>query len=286
MKVALVTSERFAQLTHEDASLVRIFTDRGIEACPRVWTDAAVDWSRFDCAAVRSTWDYHLRSARFSSWIGWASSCTKLANAPELLKWNMHKQYLLELSRAGINIVPTVIVRRGEYRSFHEIREALDTEELVVKPAVSASAYRTTFFTDGHASLASGQSTLDELVAERDTLVQPFLSEVYDPGERSLIFFDERFSHAVLRPPLSQGAAGGERRERRIEPSSDEVAFGSAILARLKSRPAYARVDLVPLRSGDLALTELELIEPSLYFSHCPSSADAFVDAISRVIYT
>lgn len=249
-----------------------------------MWTDAAVDWSSFDCAAVRSTWDYHLRPERFSSWIARASSCTKLANAPELLRWNMHKQYLLELGRAGITIVPTVIVRRGENRSFHEIREALDTEELVVKPAVSASAYRTTFFTDGHASLESGQSILDALVADRDALAQPFLREVYDPGERSLIFFDGRFSHAVLRPPLSRGAAGGERRERRIEPSSDEVAFGNAILARLQSRPAYARVDLIPLRSGEIALAELELIEPALYFSHCPSSADAFVAAISRVI--
>jgi hypothetical protein len=106
------------------------------------------------------------------------------------------------------------------------------------------------------------------------------LREVYDPGERSLIFFRGDFSHAMWRPPFSRGAAAGERRERRIEPSDDERACAAAALEQLPSTPVYARVDVIPLRSGELAVAELELIEPSLYFSACPSSAGALVDAI------
>jgi hypothetical protein len=48
----------------------------------------------------------------------------------------------------------------------------------------------------------------------------------------------------------------------------------------LPSTPVYARVDLIPLRSGELAVAEVELIEPALYFSACPSSAGALVNAI------
>ncbi len=281
MKVALVTSERFAGLTEDDALLPRSFAEHGIDASPQVWTDVAVEWSRFDCALVRSTWDYHLQPQRFSHWINCVSSQTRLVNAPELLHWNVHKSYLLELGRAGVPVVPTVVVPHQHPRAFDEVRELLGGEEFVIKPAVSASAYRTTILAHGHTAPADAQAHLDDLVRDRDALVQPFLREVYDPGERSLIFFRGGFSHAMWRPPFSRGAAAGERREHRIEPSDEERACAGAALEQLPSTPVYARVDLIPLRSGELAVAELELIEPALYFSACPSSTGALVDAIA-----
>jgi len=281
VNVALVTSERFAGLTEDDALLARSFAEHGIVASPRVWTDDAVEWPHFDCALVRSTWDYHLQPERFSRWIDSVSTQTRLVNPAELLRWNMHKSYLLELGRAGVPVVPTVVVPHQHPRAFDEVRELIGGDEFVIKPAVSASAYRTTILAHGHTTPANAQACLDDLVRDRDALVQPFLREVYDPGERPLIFFCGSFSHAMWRPPFSRGAAAGERRERRIEPSDEERACAGAALEQLPSTPIYARVDLIPLRSGELAIAELELIEPSLYFSACPSSAGALVDAIA-----
>ena len=45
----------------------------------------------------------------------------------------------------------------------------------------------------------------------------------------------------------------------------------------------YARVDLVRLPGGEPALMELELIEPSLYFSYDAESPKRFARALDRL---
>src|SRR5260370_33059359 len=219
MNVALVTSERFAGLSEDDALLARSFAEHGIVASPRVWTDDAAEWSHFDCALVRSTWDYHLQPERFSRWIDSVSTQTRLVNPPELLRWNMHKSYLLELGRAGVPVVPTVVVPHEHPRAFDEVPDLIGGEEFVIKPAVSASAYRTTILAHGHTTPANAQACLDDLVRDRDALVQPFLREVYDPGERSLMYFCGSFSHAMWLAGCPPGAAPRERPARHGAPS-------------------------------------------------------------------
>ena len=51
----------------------------------------------------------------------------------------------------------------------------------------------------------------------------------------------------------------------------------------LESAPAghaYARVDLIRVGDGSLALMELELIEPDLYLRHAPDRTQAFARAM------
>ena len=45
--------------------------------------------------------------------------------------------------------------------------------------------------------------------------------------------------------------------------------------------PLYARVDVIDDHSGAPIVLELELVEPSLFFSFDPEAADRFVEAIS-----
>ena len=46
--------------------------------------------------------------------------------------------------------------------------------------------------------------------------------------------------------------------------------------------PLYARVDLLRDNGGSWILTELELVEPSLFFRHCPGSAAIFATAVQK----
>jgi hypothetical protein len=52
-----------------------------------------------------------------------------------------------------------------------------------------------------------GQAGMEEkigsLLQEEDFLVQPFIPEIVQVGEYSLIFFNEKLSHAVLKTPAS-----------------------------------------------------------------------------------
>ena len=70
-----------------------------------------------------------------------------------------------------------------------------------------------------------------------------------------------------------------------VEPSPELLALTSAALAAVPW-PApllYARVDAVRLAGGSLAIIELELIEPSLYFPYGPGSAERFAAALDRL---
>jgi hypothetical protein len=46
------------------------------------------------------------------------------------------------------------------------------------------------------------QPDFERLLHQGDVLVQPFLGRTADRGERSLVFFDGRFSHAVTYPAV------------------------------------------------------------------------------------
>jgi hypothetical protein len=198
--------------------------------------------------AVRSCWDYHLRVAEFDAWIERVARVTTLINAPSLLRWNLHKSYLLGLAAQGVRIPASQLVRN-----------------VVIKPAVSASAYQTHYLRD-------------------DALVQEFVSEVATAGEWSLLFFDGAFSHAVLKRPRAddfrvQEELGGSATPQ--IPPETLIEFARGVLALVQPMPVYARVDLVE-RDAGITLMELELIEPSLFLRADPDATERFVAALLR----
>ena len=46
----------------------------------------------------------------------------------------------------------------------------------------------------------------------------------------------------------------------------------------------YARVDFLRDHHGNLKLSELEMVEPSLFFRHCPAAADRLAAALCRML--
>lgn len=69
-----------------------------------------------------------------------------------------------------------------------------------------------------------------------------------------------------------------------MTPHEDLVRAGNQAIAAIGTTLLYARVDLVRLASGQPALMEMELIEPSLYFDQDPNSAAIFAEEFTRMV--
>lgn len=282
--VFLVTYEAMPNLSPDDRALQAALEEVGISANPAVWNDPNVEWEKAQAAIVRSVWDYFLHPEEFRRWIDNVSERTQLINSPELIRWNMHKGYLDELSEAGIPTVPTVMLKASsDWSSLHSALEG-GWDHIVIKPAVSGSAFKTKVFERNSAwDFALLKEHASDIHLITDAMVQQFIPSVYTEGERSLVYLGGSYSHAFKKAPFSAGAAGGESRETVLVPTNDELAFCESTLSKLPSSTAYARVDIIP-HDGTLRLMELELIEPALHFRLCPGSAQRLAKVLSQTI--
>jgi hypothetical protein len=252
MSIALVTWAGLPNLSEDDRLLQEEMRRRGIEARAAVWDDPSVDWASFDEVILRSTWDYHKRVDEFRAWVAGKS----LWNRAEVVLRNLHKSYLLELE----NTVPTVLVEAGR-----PVR--VPWRRVVIKPAVSATAWRTELI-----------DAKDAGVYDVDVLVQPYMPEI-ENGEWSLIFFGGEFSHAVLKRPKQgdfrvQSDFGGS-----ATPTTPSARLVEQAAEMVKPEWLYARVDGID-SGGRFLLMELELTEPALFFGADPAAPGRFVDAL------
>jgi len=279
-RVALVTCGSIRELTDDDRPILGHLWALGIRAEPVIWDDPAVDWKRFDAAVIRSTWDYHLSRGAFAAWLERLEALgVALWNPATVIRANADKSYLKELEAAGVMIPPTAWLPAGSAVKLDELLEARGWDDAVVKPVVSAGAYRTRRVKLGG---EGAQAALEEALAHSAAMVQPFLPEIVAEGEWSFVFLGGEFSHAVLKTPAFGDFRVQEEHGGRTVPREPSP----ALLARARDaviagpRPClYARVDGVR-RGGELLVVELELIEPSLYLSYAPGAAKKFAEAI------
>jgi glutathione synthase/RimK-type ligase-like ATP-grasp enzyme len=288
MHIALATSKDWPVLTPDDRTLLRPLADCGFKAEPAVWSNPKYLWQDCDAVVIRSCWDYHLRSAEFLRWIAFLEStgCT-VWNPPETIRWNTDKSYLRSLETTGIPIIPTLWFEPKESLSLADALQERGWAKAVIKPRISATAYRTQLVETTTAE--TGQKLFDELLAGPGVMVQEFMDGILSEGEWSLMFFGGQFSHAVLKTSKPgdfrvQSDFGGKSR------AADPPGFviESAIRAVQTIAPAlYARVDgVVDHHQCQFRIMELELIEPALFLTSDPAAADRFADAIAAALQT
>jgi glutathione synthase/RimK-type ligase-like ATP-grasp enzyme len=229
---------------------------------------------------VRSTWDYHHRPAEFLSWIRLVEGAgVALWNPAPVLRWNLDKRYLAELEQRGVRVVPTQILPRGSGRTLGGALEACGWDEVVVKPAISASAHET--WRSSRAQAAADAARFSALLDRADVLVQPYQPAV-ERGEWSFCFFGGRYSHAVLKRPRPgdfrvQSELGGSVLVQ--HPGVEFLRQAEAVTRLIPGNWLYARVDACEV-GGSLLLMELELIEPTLFFHADPAAPDRFAEAL------
>jgi glutathione synthase/RimK-type ligase-like ATP-grasp enzyme len=209
-----------------------------------------------------------------------AACNVNVINDIETLRWNLNKSYLFDLSQAGFPVIPTQLVTSLDQRTLHEIFEAMQSKEIVIKPVQSAGAWRTLRINADN--LADAQLSFNVWRREQDFLVQAFMPEVVADGEWSLIYFDDQFSHAVIKRAKEgdfrvQSDHGGT--VSRADAPEDMCVQALKILKFLPRMPCYARVDGV-VRDGVFLLMELELVEPQLFLDIEATAACRFAEAI------
>lgn len=283
MDVLLATAGHLPALDPDDAPLVDALRDRGLEIDVAVWDDPAVDWTAAGIVVVRSTWDYTGRRDEFIAWAEQVGAGTRLENPADVLRWNTHKSYLIELEERGAPVVPTAWLAQGDRVDLGELLAMRGWKRAVVKPAVDAGS-RGLLRVEPD-DLDAGQSHLRQLLARGDVMVQPYLEAIETDGERSLVFIDGAFSHAVRKRPAAgefriQKSWGGRYE---VEDVPDELRkLGEWILEVSGHEYLYARVDLLADADGIPQLAELELAEPSLYLSYVPAAATRLARAIEE----
>ena len=288
-RLAILTMGDHGILKFEDPLAFPALADIGWEAVEVSWHAPPQDWRAFDAAVVRSTWDYHEQpDAFFDVLTTIEKSGVPLFNSLDQMKWNMDKRYLRDLEEKGILLVPTRWGHGDPRGKYGEWAEELGAAKLVLKPRISASA-KDTYRIGNEAGLAE----VAHRFSGRDWMVQPFMEAVPVEGEFSLFYFGGELSHTVLKRPESgdfrvQEEYGGVNEWIR-SPEDGLTARADEVMAALDGVPLYARVDMVrravegPDRE-DFCLMEVELIEPTLFFSMDPDSPERFARAFAAMV--
>ena len=106
------------------------------------WDRWIVAWMAPGALVVlRSTWDYAGRVDEFRAWLDRLDADgAAVRNPTDLVRWNLHKSYLLDLERRGVPVVPTRLVERGAAVALGDVAAEAGWDDVVVKPAVAATA--------------------------------------------------------------------------------------------------------------------------------------------------
>lgn len=264
--VALATCRQYPGLLDDDAPLVAALAAAGVKARPAVW-DEPQDWRRFEAVLLRSVWDYYERPDEFLPWLAHLERVgARCFNPPALVRWNADKRYLRELAERGVPIPPTLWFERGSDPGAAAAAVAASGwDDVVIKPTISGGAWRTRRIAAREAVRHLDDMAL--VLRDAGLMAQPFLPEIVEQGEVSLLFFGGAFSHAALKRAKPgdyrvQWTHGGTHVPQAAAP--DLVAQARRVLDAAPAPGLYARVDGV-LRDGRLLLMELEQIEPFLF---------------------
>ena len=273
------------QVLLEDQLLQTALEDKGLKVCKKDWADKHFDWTTTKYAIFRTTWDYFERFDEFFTWLKNTKNKTTFINSSEIIKWNIDKHYLQDLAKNNINIAPTLFIEKGDTITLAQLFEKTNWKEVVLKPAISGAARHT--YRINSNNYKEHENIFQELIKVECMLFQKFLKNITILGEISLIMIGGRYTHAVKKTAKKgdfrvQDDHGGAVDI--YQSTKDEIIFAENCLKASPFKPIYARVDLVYDNNNIISLSELELIEPELWFRNNPMSAKLLAEEIFNLI--
>lgn len=288
MKIALITyntAGKYNPDTEEDRELSSFLKRKGLDVDIVIWNDPAVSWSDYEVVILKSPWDYHEKFSEFLDWLDLIErlNITKL-NPVKIVRWNLDKHYLRDISEAGLAVIQTDFLEQGSAVDLEQYFTIFNTHTLIVKPAVSGGSKNTFKFNKGEAPELSER--INVLLKGEAFMVQPFVEEIQTEGEWSMLFFNGKYSHCILKKPQKdefrvQNQFGGSVHPQM--PSTELLDQAEQYVKQFAQGCLYCRVDGVRI-NGVFHLMELELIEPSLFLAADEDSFERYFQALNEIM--
>lgn len=269
----------------EDLLVQKAIEKRGLKAYRTSWSNPDFDWSSTKAVIFRTTWDYFERFDEFSIWLNQVSKLTQLINAKNQLLWNIDKHYLQDLSDKGINIPKTFFIEKGSSATLDQLQQETGWVDFVLKPAISGAA-RHTYKLDS-TTLSDHEPVFQKLIANEAMLIQEFQHHIITDGEISIMLMGGQYTHAIIKKAKKgdfrvQDDFGGSVES--YSPTKEEIAFAERAFAVCDPLPVYGRADIIRDNNKQLAISELELIEPELWFRFYEPAADQLAGVIAELL--
>jgi glutathione synthase/RimK-type ligase-like ATP-grasp enzyme len=270
-------------ILNEDGLVAGALEKKGLRVERRSWDDPDYDWSDPVYILFRSTWDYFDRFTEFSRWLEDVKERTRMLNPYEVVRWNLDKHYLKDLTEAGIRIPPTRFIEQGDKRTLTSIVMESGWSEVILKPVVSGAARHTYRFLPEE--VGKYEQLFQRLLKDESLMIQEFQQQVPVRGEVAFMVIGGKFTHAILKKAKEgdfrvQDDYGGTVQS--YQPEVAEIVFAETVVEKSGFRPVYARVDAIWDNQDHLAVSELELIEPEMWFRFLPEAADLLAETILR----
>ncbi|WP_420399810.1 ATP-grasp domain-containing protein [Flagellimonas sp.] len=279
-------------VVREDQLVADALRKEGLNVVRKSWDDPDFDWSTTKFALFRSTWDYIHRVKEFGEWLESASTKTRFINSKKLIDWNLDKHYLQDLKVEGVHIPKTVFIEKGTDTSLKNSWElakksyGFQGSTLILKPCISGGA-RHTYKIETNA-IDEYEEIFGSLIKNEAMMLQEFQNNIVEKGEISLMVFNGEYTHAVLKMAKPgdfrvQDDFGGSVHE--YHPSEAEIQFALKTVHAAPELPMYARVDIFQDNDDQLALAELEIFEPELWFRNNPRAAAVLAKHIKNKLF-
>ena len=238
------------------------------------WNDTNFNWSSTKSAIFRSTWDYFDQFSNFRNWLELVKEQCYLINPYEQINWNLDKHYLLDLQKLDLPIVESVFVSKKTQLNLETISKSKNWKDIVIKPTISGAARHTYHLKNDE--IKKFQDKWLSLTNNEDFMVQEFQKNILSSGEIAVMLFGGEYSHSVLKKAKKgdfrvQDDFGGS--VEKINPSLEIIELAEKTVKSLKTMPLYARVDIIFDNGSNPVISELELIEPELWFRFKEESA-------------
>ncbi len=266
-------------ILEEDRLVQSALENRGLRVTRINWDHPDVDWSDSRYMMFRSTWDYFNRFPEFERWLERVKNQTAMINPYPMVRWNLDKHYLLDLAEKGIPVPPTRFLEKGILQSLNDLIAESGWNEIILKPVISGAARHT--YRINTETCDQYEKVLQRLLAEEPMMIQEFQQQVLDKGEVSFVVIGGTFTHAMLKKAKRgdfrvQDDFGGTLYP--YEASEEEIAFAEKVVSSCRQQPLFARVDAIWDNHNRLVISELELIEPELWFRFNPGAAEILAD--------
>jgi len=289
LRLALITQDillpEYSDPKSDNCILLNFLRSKQVDASVQVWTDESIDWSQFDVVILKTPWDYVEKIDAFNIWLDKVTQLNvRILNPLDSIRWNANKLYLKDLENLNVAIPTTLWYDTNDTINLAEIFDKLNTEKIIIKPWVSSTAHNTHAITRDQA--AKKEDEIKELLKRKALMAQPFLTEVQTIGEYSLLFFNGKYSHAVLKVPKSgdfrvQYDYGGIING--VKPPRHLISAAQYIVDNFAKNCLYTRVDGLNVY-GKLTIMELEMIEPNLYLDKDEGSYQRYYEAIETLM--